>query len=425
MKTVTIKSACLTAAMAFIFTSCVSMRSTFPPGHIDVAPKKASAAAASESVTIAENEDVKPAATPSSGWHPDDYEENGEEKILIINVLINKFSSPFTLSSDSDIIIKESGKNLGRSCEIKSIAGAVAINGDATRFTSAELTSASVISLAGKKYRGSFIVHAESEKILAVNRLSIEEYLYGVLPSEILPSWHAEVLKSQAVAARSFAFYNKLNSKDNRYDLDSTVISQVYKGFGVEHKNTNAAVDATRGLIMTYNSDVVQAFFHANSGGKTADCKEVWGGSLPYLKVVDDYYCKDGKHYSWKYTVSLSSLEEKLEKSGNSTGEIFDITVPERSESGRALMVKINTSSGTVFIKGNQFRTALGVDALRSTNFNVRIEGKEAVFNGLGWGHGVGLSQEGAAGMAEKGYPYKDILKFYYKGVNIKKAVLK
>ncbi|HNZ28962.1 MAG TPA: SpoIID/LytB domain-containing protein, partial [Candidatus Goldiibacteriota bacterium] len=229
MKTVTIKSACLTAAMAFIFTSCVSMRSTFPPGHIDVAPKKASAAAASESVTIAENEDVKPAATPSSGWHPDDYEENGEEKILIINVLINKFSSPFTLSSDSDIIIKESGKNLGRSCEIKSIAGAVAINGDATRFTSAELTSASVISLAGKKYRGSFIVHAESEKILAVNRLSIEEYLYGVLPSEILPSWHAEVLKSQAVAARSFAFYNKLNSKDNRYDLDSTVISQVYK----------------------------------------------------------------------------------------------------------------------------------------------------------------------------------------------------
>lgn len=425
MKTVTIKSACFTAAMAFIFTSCVSMRSTFPPGHIDVAPKKAASAAVSVAAAVPENKEAKPAATPSSGWHPDDYQDNGAEKTLIINVLINKFSGPFTLSSDSDMVIKENGKNLGRSCEIKSIAGAIAVNGDATRFTSAEITSAAFISLGGKKYRGSFILHADSEKILAVNRLSIEEYLYGVLPSEISPSWHMEALKSQAVAARSFAFYNKLNSRDNRYDLDSTVISQVYKGFGVEHKNTNEAVDATRGLIMTYDSDVVQAFFHANSGGKTADSKEVWGGSLAYLKPVDDYYCKDGKHYSWKYSVNLSSLEEKLEKAGNSTGEIYDISVPERSDSGRALMVKINASAGTVFIKGNQFRTALGVDALRSTNFNVRIDGKEAVFNGLGWGHGVGLSQEGAAGMAEKGYPYKDILKFYYKGVNIKKAVLK
>ncbi|MBN2754763.1 MAG: SpoIID/LytB domain-containing protein [Candidatus Goldbacteria bacterium] len=413
------------AASLFLFSSCVSMRTAFPPGHVEVTSSRSAAKSAADNTARAEDKTPAPAATPSSSWHPDDYEQNGEEKTLVINVLINKIKGPFNLSSASDMVLKENGRNLGRSCEIKAASGAITLNGDAAQHTKIEISSKDVINLGSKKYRGTFILEAENETVLAINRLSIEEYLYGVLPSEIIPSWHAEVLKSQAVAARSFAFYNKLNSRDKRYDLDSTVISQVYKGFGVEHKNTNAAVDETRGLIMTYGTDVVQAFFHANSGGKTADSKEVWGGTLPYLKIVDDPYCREGKHYSWKHTISLPSLEEKLGKNGNSTGEIFDINIPERTDSGRAIMVRIKGSAGTVFIKSNVFRTALGVDALRSTNFNVHIDGGEAVFNGLGWGHGVGLSQEGAAGMAEKGYPYKDILKYYYKGVNIKKAVLK
>jgi stage II sporulation protein D len=403
------------AFFTFVFTmplmaSCVSMNSSLPSGRVEVKSGVTARTATSEK--------------KETTWKEDDYKNDGDDRILVINVLLLKTGEAVHLRS-KDGLRCGGDDELGKSCEIKSDGASFIAGGRSYDRPDILITSNGIIEFGTKKYRGSFVLYREGGKMLIVNRLSIEEYLYGVLPSEISPSWHMEALKAQAVAARSFAFYNKLAAKDKRYDLESSVNSQVYNGFGVEAETTNNAVNATRGLVMSYDGAVVQAFFHANSGGMTEDSREVWGGSLPYLKCVDDPFCSEGKHYKWDYTVTLSKLSDNLSRNGISVGEIYDIKVLERDDSGRVTQLKFYGSGGTHIIKGKDLRTYAGVDSIRSSNFEVRIDSADALFNGLGWGHGVGLSQEGAQGMAKKGYLFKDILKYYYKGVSIKKAVLK
>jgi stage II sporulation protein D len=388
------------------------MNSSLPSGRMEV--KSGVSAPRTEHDTERSNK--------GTTWKEDDYKADGDDRILVINVLLLKTKNLHLASKD---ILRCGGYELGKSCDITINGESFVAGGHSYAGPEIIITSGEIIESGTKKYRGSFVLYRDGGKILVVNRLSIEEYLYGVLPSEISPSWHIEALKAQAVAARSFAFYNKLAAKDKRYDLESSVNSQVYNGFGVENEATNNAVNATRGLVMSYDGAVVQAFFHANSGGTTEDSREVWGGSLPYLKCVDDPFCSEGKHYKWDYTVKLSRLSDNLSKNGINIGEIYDIKVLERDDSGRVTQLKFYGSGGTNTIKGKDLRTYAGVDNIRSSNFEVRIDSADAVFNGLGWGHGVGLSQEGAQGMAKKGYLFKDILKYYYKGVSIKKAILK
>lgn len=352
--------------------------------------------------------------------------ENLKFNDIILKILLSKSKSKFVIKSNKEIKIKNS-INIPPAKKIYFALknSKINVNDISVSDREIELFSEDLIEFNNKKYRGRIYVLLNDNELLIINKVKLDDYLYGVLPSEVIPNWHKECLKAQAVAARTFAIFNKLNSKSTYYDLDSDILSQVYKGANVETKKTNEAIDETKDEIIIYNGEAIQAFFHSNSGGKTASSEEVWGGKIDYLKSKEDEFCKMEKNYKWSIALTSEKISQKLEKNKIHTGEIYDIKIMERSESNRIKSLKIYGSSGSITIKGKDFRVLLGENCIKSTNFFISRQNNNFIFTGYGWGHGVGLSQEGAKGMAENGWDYKKILKYFYSGVEIAKARLK
>ena len=276
-----------------------------------------------------------------------------------------------------------------------------------------------------KTYRGTFLIYLSAGELLLVNQLILDQYLYGVLPCEVSSNWEKEALKAQAVAARTFAIYNRLNNKTPEYDLEAGVASQVYKGRDIEAGPTNDAINDTAGEILAYEDGIIQAFFHSNSGGKTASSAEVWGSDYKYLQSVDDPYSASSKGYKWSYELSVEKFNALMLKSKFIIGSVEEITIIDKTESNRVNTLKVKGSTGEIVIKGKDLRAIIGNEQLRSTNFTVSKVSGGFAFEGFGWGHGVGLSQEGAREMARLGRTYKEILRHYYKETKIKKVEIK
>jgi stage II sporulation protein D len=273
-----------------------------------------------------------------------------------------------------------------------------------------------------RRYRGVIELRRTSQGLAAINELFVEEYLYGVLKMEVDPRWPAEALKAQAVAARTLALYSLGRFAAEGYDLRATTDSQVYAGINAEDPRTTAAVDATRGVIMTYAGRPIFAAFHADSGGFTESSEFVWGQPYPYLRGVPDPYGQDAPYREWLSRIDLPTLEARLARAGRPLPGISAVAVTATSPSGRALTVRLIGAGGTLELRAVDLRTILGVTFLRSTLFVVRPADDDSPaveFQGRGSGHGVGMSQWGARGQAQLGRTYQDILAFYYRGIQL------
>ncbi len=277
----------------------------------------------------------------------------------------------------------------------------------------------SFIKVNNQAYRGEIEIRKRNDTLLVINEVDLEEYLQGVMKHEISPAWPIEAVKAQAVAARSFALNKKLKNIGKPYDLYATITSQVYGGLSGEDPRSNKAINETKREILTYEGRPIAAYYHATCGGETEDVENVWGGRLPYLKSVRCKYCKDSPHYEWEKKLSLLEISNALSHKGIS--EIESIEVYKRSSTGRIAKLVVKDEFGKHIISGNQFRMALGPNIIRSTHFKMKKKRGRVEFKGKGWGHGVGMCQWGARGMAEKGYNYKEILKHYYPDTKIKK----
>ncbi len=301
-----------------------------------------------------------------------------------------------------------------------------------------------------RSYRGSLELLRFDQGLTVVNRINVEEYLYAVVPSEVPSSWPKAVLEAQAVAARTYTFANLGRFEARGFDLLPTVASQVYNGVQSETGPVTEAVNSTRGLILTYQSKPIGAFYYDNCGGYTESSQNVWGFSAPYLQAVPDkllpprngflapadlyvwlkqrpeahsnhikYSAKSA--YRWTLWVSREEIETRMKLAEN-VGPILSITVVERSISGRASKVLIKGTKGEKLVKGDAIRSLGG---LRSNLFVVQpklgADGlpESFVFTGGGWGHGVGMAQSGAAGMAAAGYTHTEILTHYYQGTEL------
>ncbi len=271
------------------------------------------------------------------------------------------------------------------------------------------------IYLNNRRFRGNIeIIKSPDQNLLVVNEIDVEDYLYGVLRTEMPYYWPLEALKTQAVCARTFALYqNSINSKKD-YDLTNDVYSQVYGGRSSEKYWTNRAVNKTFGEVLTYQGKIFPTYFHSTCGGHTENVTQVWGGKLVPLGGVKDPFCKRSSHYRWKNTIELSEIQHRLSAAGYKIGKISAITTDQRNDSGRVQEVTIKSTKGTIKIPANKFRHLVGINLVKSTNFTVEIIRSKVRFSGLGWGHGVGLCQWGAYFMARKGYNYKQILEYYY-----------
>jgi len=333
-------------------------------------------------------------------------------------------------------------------------------------------SSDGLVSIDGVRYRGTAEVRVNGSGTLAgVNELPMEEYLYGVVPRELGPTVFPELeaLKAQAVAARTYALSGLGKRASDGYDLLATTSDQVYGGYDGEHPLSTQAVDETAGIAALYDGKLITALYSSTTGGHTADNEEAFNSApVPYLRGVPDAErgeafehvpsldvfrshanaaslrnAKEGdfesdwaRFHRWTFEWSADEISAVISAyAGQDVGKVLAINVTERGPSGRALAIEYVTEAGTFTDTRDHIRTSLkfinasgAQQSLLSTLFFIEpvLDRRTGEVDGFvayggGFGHGVGLSQTGAVGMAEKGRSYDEILKHYYQGIELAK----
>ncbi len=272
---------------------------------------------------------------------------------------------------------------------------------------------------------GNVRVSRKGHALAVVNQVDLEEYVKGVVPSEVSSAWHPEMLKVQAVAARTYALYNKMLSAARDYDVVATIQDQVYRGRTGVDRRVEDAVESTRGIVVTHQQAPIYAAFSSTAAGPTEDAVNVWANKdLPYLKGVECPFDLESPYYQWKASVKIEQLEHNLRHQGFSVGTIATITPIAYSRAGRVARLRILHSGGETILRGEDLRKAAGYTVIPSTQFEVESIGADVVFAGYGAGHAVGLCQWGAKELAELGYSYNSILQYYYPGTELHNAAL-
>ncbi len=411
---------------------------------------------------------------------------NGKKvwKIVITESVRNEYSekiyiSDYKKADCSEMIMMEFGK------KVIYINGN-GINGypQIAAITGQNQISAEPVALGSRNYRGRIEIGRYGKSGLTpVNIVSCEAYLKSVITGEMVSNWHIEALKAQAVCARSYLLANNSTGSDSNinkpYNLIDTDASQVYKGTGSETANGNLAVVQTEGIVMDAEGKILPAYYFSTSGGATEFSADVWGGNSTHFTGVFDEYETNPEKKPWCVKFTYDEIKNKLNSNGYTVDNIKDIYVEIYSDSERASSVKIKHAGGSLTISGDKLRSILG---LASTKFKILVkdrpeneivcidrngsmpvntselyvidgngninevkkqttqviaisdnnmynyaiespENNEIYFLGMGWGHGIGMSQSGAYGMALAGYSYNEILNYYYNGINLVRII--
>lgn len=285
-------------------------------------------------------------------------------------------------------------------------------------------TDHSFVYISDDWYRGRLRLVARADGLLAVNHVPLEEYLYSVVGSEMYPYWPLEALKAQAVAARSFVLFRLRRPADPDFDVGRTVTWQAYKGYSRESDSTREAVNATRGEVVTHRGQIIEAVYHAASGGHTENVEDIWSAPRPYLRGVPDFD-QEAPVYSWQKTFTQAQLSRIFP----GLGQVTSFTPVRTTPHGRVMQMQVTGTAGSKTYTGAELRRLLD---LRSTLFQVTptqsdIASTQVVnqpngsfaFQGRGFGHGLGMSQWGAFGLAQRGYNYQQILQYYYQGTEV------
>lgn len=343
-----------------------------------------------------------------------------------------------TISSDSDLrITTPSGAQIalvGHGDEVSisvSASGIPVIRGINTPIIAEKirlstsspdgLISVSSDSCKSAQYRGSIVITRANKGMLLVNEVDIEDYLKGVLPSEMPPGFNVEALKAQAVAARTYAWSSTGRHFDMGYNLCDSTHCQVYPGASGENPSTSQAVKDTAGLVMTYQGKLISAQYCSDCGGTTETSNQ------PYLTSVSDKpncdlpaYCEHNGH-TWVKSWPVEEFEKLLVPRISQLSGIKAIYITQTSSTGRVKEIKIDADTGGTTISGVNLRILLGATVIRSTMFSVSLADGNVTFEGRGYGHGIGLCQYGANGLASPSYSYsfEQILKHYYKDIEI------
>ena len=329
-------------------------------------------------------------------------------------------------------------------------------------------TPSGTVRVGGVPYRGFIYLKANgSGKMSVINVVDMEGYLYSVVGQEMSPSWNIEALKAQAVCARTYALTHLNTYKNYGIDLCTTQNTQVYLGIDKETESTIAAVDGTRGQTVKYGGKTVDVYYFSSGGGSTENSENVWTSALPYLRGITDPYENpaEASYYNWTKVYTRDEIKNKMGALGYKLGDILAVNIDSRAESGRVTkLTVVGTEGSKTFEKGNiraalslnsqQFDilgdtkgaavlggerlegnavvlTAEGTKKVNASIYNVlgaegiqfydttSISGDTFTFEGRGWGHAVCMCQWGAKAMADMGFSYIDILKFYFTGIEV------
>lgn len=306
--------------------------------------------------------------------------------------------------------------------------------------------------LNGAAYRGYFLVGLNDRGGLQViNYVALDDYIQGVLGGEIIASWPVEAIKAQAVAVRTYVMYKLGESRSRLYDVVNDTGDQMYIGVRGEAPNFTRAVKETSNQVMAREGKAVCAYYHSSCGGGTSDSIHVFSNDQGSLQGSQCNFCRGNPNSTWGKTLTAEVIRHRLNNNGFRTGRIFSITPISRSENKRIIYLEIKHELGVSHLFASDFRRMMGYQEIKSTKFDVHpkqyvtyrqtkqmaasrglsMGGTDAAgtitnenleiqiptyyyFSGAGWGHGVGMCQWGARGMALEGYDYKQIVRHYY-----------
>jgi stage II sporulation protein D len=300
-----------------------------------------------------------------------------------------------------------------------------------------------------RSYRGRLVVAIKGSALQAINTVDLESYLPSVVGSEMPASWPQAALRAQAVAARTYALRQR--SASQPFDVSATVASQVYKGVEAETPSTREAVASTRGEVLMYGGNLVNAVFHSSSGGSTENSGDLWSQQLPYLVSVPDVD-QDSPVSRWQQRLDPQTLIKAFGEIGGANR----IEILSSTSSGRVRQARVIGPGGTLVLTGAELRSRLG---LRSTLVRFELVGPDVASSqlpssgppilpplagsiaplpdaaaqvpiqvpqptllavGRGFGHGVGMSQWGAYALAQRGEDYPEILRYYFRGTDLR-----
>ena len=269
-------------------------------------------------------------------------------------------------------------------------------------------------------YPGIIEVVGAPAGLIVVNELPLEEYLVGAVKAEAGDKMPIEMLKAQAIVARTYAAYHRRLNAAKPYHIVAGTANQQYAGRVNADSPAWTAVLDTEGQVLLWEGDLFPAFYHTDSGGHTEDPRVVFAAAnMPALRPVRVEFPSHSPHHAWSLDVALGDLAAALRRGGVSVGSITGLQVLERSVSLRVSRIFVLGTRGSATLRGNEFRRLVGYDTLKSTLFAVSVDRSYARFAGRGYGHGVGLDQWSAKTMADQGYTARQIVQYYYPGATL------
>jgi len=260
---------------------------------------------------------------------------------------------------------------------------------------------------------------ARKGELLAIAVVPLETYVSAVLSREAPPRFHPEALSAMAVAVRTYAVGAAAKPRDPAYDVVGSVEDQVFDGVDGVSAVFREATDRTRGLVVRYRGELARTVYHSTCGGRTEDAGSVWGKDIPYLRSQSCDDCADSPAYRWEYRMSEAEGRRVAKALGVPPGKDLRIAVTARTPTGRAGRVRISSGGVSRELQATEFRKAAGYAKVRSLKMEIVPAAGGWRFTGEGWGHGVGLCQFGANGMARRGAGFREILARYYPGTEI------
>jgi stage II sporulation protein D len=292
---------------------------------------------------------------------------------------------------------------------------------DGKRLLGESLDAAGVpdLSVAGRRVAGRVRVIARKGTLLAVAAVPQETYVAAVLSREAAALFHPEALRAMAVAVRTYAVGMTRTPRDPAYDMAATVEDQVFDGLDNVGLPFREAVEATRGEVALYRGEPARTVYHSTCGGRTESAAGAWGNDVPYLRDQECEDCSGSPVYRWEYRMSGAEGQRVAKALGVPGGKDLRIAISARTPSGRASRMRVASTGVSRDVSAAEFRKVAGYAKVRSLKMELIPAGDGWVFRGNGYGHGVGMCQFGANGMAKAGRGYREILTRYYPGVEI------
>jgi stage II sporulation protein D len=303
---------------------------------------------------------------------------------------------------------------------VRAVAAGQSVEIDGRRASGFRLTSERLIRVSGRDYPAALEVVPTGDGVTVVNELPLEDYVVGVVRAEAGERWPLQMLRAQAIVARTYAAYHRTLNALRPYHIVASTVHQSYVGHVPSSSPVWEAVRDTRGQVLRWGGGLFPAFYHATSGGYTEDPRTVFAArNMPALKAIRDEFSVTAPHSAWSLDLRLVDLAEILRRNGVDVGTVKAVQITERTPSLRVSALTIHGTRGSARLRGNDLRRMVGYETLKSTLFAVAVDGEKAHFAGRGYGHGVGMSQWGAKAMAEHGYRAEKILEYYYPGTTL------